>query len=443
MNKLYILGVIALFSITSITAQEINKEKLDKYFDLVEAYNKGMGSVSIYYNGKEVYQKSIGFSDLENKIKANVLTQYRIGSVTKTFTATIIMQLAEEGKLALNTLLSTYFPRIPNSDKITVENLLRHSSGLFNITEEKNFMDWVSKPQTREDMLSHIIKNGIIFETGEKTQYSNTNFILLSYIAEDIENKSFSDILKSRIINPLQLKRTQYGEKINSKNNEALPYYISETGWKPIEKHTDMSAPMGAGAVVSTASELALFYDALFSSKLVSPSSFAQMTDVSKGIGMGLGGGDINGRKGFGHEGSIDGFQSMALHLQDEKVSAAYTANGVNISPLHILTTALGIYFDANYELPSFETIQVDPNDLKKYIGVYASDSAPFKLIILEKDGKLLGGPEGNNNNILTPTKPDQFKLESEGVTLDFKSNENTLKLSQGGQVFLFSKEKK
>jgi hypothetical protein len=167
------------------------------------------------------------------------------------------------------------------------------------------------------------------------------------------------------------------------------------------------------------------------------------MTDISSGIGMGLGGGEINGRKGFGHEGSIDGFQSMALHLQGEKVSAAYTANGVNISPIQILTTALDIYFDANYELPSFETIKVDASELKKYIGVYVSDSAPFKLVISEKDGMLLGGPEGNNNNVLTPTNTDQFKLENEGVTLDFKPNEDTVKLSQGGQVFLFSKEKK
>lgn len=443
MNKLYMLYVVVLFSIASITAQEINKVKLDKYFNLVEEYDKGMGSISIYSNGKEMYRNTIGFSDVPNKTKANALTKYRIGSITKTYTATVIMQLVEERKLNLEALLSEYFPKIPNSRKITIENLLRHKSGLFNITEEENFIAWISKPRTREEMLARMIKNGTIFEANEKTQYSNTNFILLSYIAEDIENKSFSDILNSRIIKPLSLQRTQYGEKINLKKNEALPYYIGETGWNAIEVHTDLSGPMGAGAIVSTASELAIFYDALFLGKLVSETSLTQMTDVSGGMGMGLGGGDIDGRKGFGHQGGIDGFQSMAIHLQKESISVAYVSNGVNISIIEIIKNALGIYFNPDYELPSFKAFKMNLDDLKKYVGEYISDTAPFTLIIYEKEGKLFGGPAGNNDSVLTPTKPDQFKLESEGVTLDFKPNENSVKLSQGGHVFLFSKEKK
>jgi D-alanyl-D-alanine carboxypeptidase len=337
--------IIALLVSCGSNAQTINKTRLDSLFMLIETKNKGMGSFSISKEGKEIYHKSIGYSDIANDAKNNKTTKYRIGSITKTFTATIIAKLVEEGKLHFSTTLNTFFPKIPNAKKITIDNLLRHQSGLFNITEQENFASWIITPKSREQMLERFIKNGTIFEPGKETKYSNTNFILLSYIAEDIEHKSFSEILESRIIKPLKLQRTEYGKKINPQNNEALSYFEEDSEWQLIQNHTDMSGPMGAGAIVSTASELNVFYENLFSGKLVTEKSLAQMTDTSTRMGMGLDGNVLHDKQIYGHNGGIDGFRSLSIYMPEEKLAITYIGNGVVMSPKSCILAALKIYF--------------------------------------------------------------------------------------------------
>jgi D-alanyl-D-alanine carboxypeptidase len=104
-----------------------------------------MGSISLFQNEAEIYTKTIGFSNVENQTKPNKRTKYRIGSITKTFTAVIIMQLIDEGKLSLETRLDNFFPDIPNASNITIESLLRHRSGLYDVTNQENFASWMDK----------------------------------------------------------------------------------------------------------------------------------------------------------------------------------------------------------------------------------------------------------------------------------------------------------
>jgi D-alanyl-D-alanine carboxypeptidase len=129
--------------------------------------------------------------------------------------------------------------------------LLRHQSGLFNVTDDENFRTWMVEPQTRKEMLNRIKNRPSIFEPGEKSEYSNTNYLLLSYIAEEIEGKAYAEILKERIIDKLNLENTFYGGKIDPNYNQALSYVKSEKNWDLLPE-TDMSVPMGAGAIVST-----------------------------------------------------------------------------------------------------------------------------------------------------------------------------------------------
>ncbi len=187
--------------------QEQNK-KLDSLFDKINANELTMGSISIFSNGKEAYSRSIGYLDVANQTPANSSTAYRIGSITKTFTAVVVMQLVEEGKLKAEALLAEYFPQVPNSDKITVEHLLRHQSGLFNITDDEDHKKWMLTPQSREVMLKRIVKNGTLFMPAEETKYSNTNYLLLPYIAEEIEDKTYAEIVKQRIVDKIDLKNT-------------------------------------------------------------------------------------------------------------------------------------------------------------------------------------------------------------------------------------------
>ncbi len=246
--------------------QSFNKAKMDSLFHLIEENDRGMGSISIFRDGKEMYQKSYGYRDAEHTIKANAETKYRVGSISKTFTAAIVMKLIEEGELALTTRLSDFYPQVKNADKITVEQLLRHRSGIFNITND-NFTSWNTQKHTKEQLLEKIITKGSTFKPGERFEYSNSNYILLTFITEDITGKSFSDLLQEIIVKPCGLKNTCVGNKINPQNNEALSY-TKMSDWKP-ENETDMSIPLGAGFIVSTPTDLNIFFTSLFEEKII------------------------------------------------------------------------------------------------------------------------------------------------------------------------------
>lgn len=158
------VALLLLFSASLLNAQTREQmETLDSLFDRINDKDLAMGSISIFSNGKETYSRSIGYLDLENKTPVNSTTAYRIGSVTKTFTAVVMMQLVEEGKLKLGSFLDEFFPQVPNADNITVEHLLRHRSGLFNITDDEDFKTWMLSRQSRDEMLKRIVKNGSLF----------------------------------------------------------------------------------------------------------------------------------------------------------------------------------------------------------------------------------------------------------------------------------------
>lgn len=439
MKKLTLVTFLFLLGFCAFS-QNFNRQKMDSLFMLIDEKDQGMGSLSIFHNGIEVYQKSIGFADIENNIPANSETAYRIGSISKSFTATIIMQLVDEKKLSLDTKLNNFFEQIPNSKNITVEQLLRHQSGLYNFTDSPEYETYIEGPKTRDEMIGIIIENGTVFEPGEKSEYSNTNFILLSYIAEDIENKHFEEILHERIVEPCNLKHTYYGGKINPHRNEALSYTKTST-WKPATE-TDMSIPAGAGAVVSAPDDLNTFYNCLFTGKLVSKQSLEAMMNITDNYGMGLITFPFYDKIAYGHTGGIDGFQSSAVYFPNEKVIVAYCANGVVMPRNDILIGVLSIYFGKDYILPDFKPpLEVPTKTLDKYIGIYSTPELPIKISITREDNTLMAQGTGQPAFPLTAFENDKFKFEQAGVLIEFMAKKNKLILKQGGQVFEMTKE--
>lgn len=169
-----------------------------------------MGSVSIRKNNELVYSKAYVFSSISDKenIKASEKTKYRVGSISKMFTTVMIFQLIEEKKLTLNTKLSDFFPEVKNAEKITIEYLLSHRSGIHNFTNDESYLTYYTQPKTQEEMVSIISKTNSDFEPNTKAEYSNSNFVLLGFIIEKITKTYYKSNLKTRIIDKLGLKNT-------------------------------------------------------------------------------------------------------------------------------------------------------------------------------------------------------------------------------------------
>ncbi len=246
-NKIFIATILIILLFGKAYSQNLNTSKLDSLFNVLAEKSKAIGSLAISNNGKILYRKTIGYSFISDKEKtpATTNTKYRIGSISKMFTATMIFQLIQEGKIKLTTTLETFFPNLPNAKKITISNLLNHRSGLHNFTQDTGYNTWMIQPKSHDEMLAAISKHKVDFEPNEKFSYSNSNYVVLGYIIEKISKLSYAKNLAQRITSKIGLSNTFVGSKTNIKNNESLSYLFINN-WKQ-EPETDMSIPGGAG----------------------------------------------------------------------------------------------------------------------------------------------------------------------------------------------------
>ncbi|MDQ4120729.1 MAG: beta-lactamase family protein [Acidobacteriota bacterium] len=435
------LVTLALF--TTGYSQTLDKAKLDQFFDRLAEKNKAMGSVTLAKDGKVLYSRAIGYSQISDSQKkpSTAATRYRIGSVTKMFTAVMIFQLVENGKLKLSETLDKFYPQIPNANKITVAQMLAHRSGIYNFTKDRDFRSWKMNAKTEDEMLAIIAKGKPVFEPGEKTEYSNSGFVLLGYIVEKVGGKPYKEALKERITSKIGLKDTYLGTgKTDVGKNESFSFnYIGD--WKQ-ETETDLSIPGGAGAIISTPSDLTRFIQALFDGKLVSQANFAAMKPIKDELGSGIILYPMEGKTFYGHGGEIDGFSSRVIYHPEEKLALAYSINGKGYPASKIVEGVLDIYQNKPFQIPAFETVAISPEVLDKYVGVYSTPQSPFKLTITRENLSLMAQPTGQSVFLLEPTAQDKFQIESMGIVFEFDAAKNQVTFKRSSQEMVFTKKK-
>jgi len=421
-------------------AQTLNKAKLDSFFVALNAHGQSMGSIAIAANGVVVYQNAIGYSQVNASLKtpATIKTKYRVGSISKMFTGVMIFQLIEEGKLSLKTPLATYFPQLPNAGKITIAEMLSHRSGLHNFTSDSVFVTYMTKPKSESELIDIFAKQKSDFEPDAKFEYCNTNFVLLGYIIEKLTGKTYAEELKTRVTSKIGLTDTYYGAKINPAKNEAYSYNYAGQ-WIPATE-TDMSIPGGAGAIVSTPTDLVKFIDALFAGKLISPASLELMKTMKDNYGMAMYTMPFYDEKGYGHGGDIDGFHGVLFYFPQEKLAIAYISNGTRYPNSNVVIAALSTYFNKPFTIPEFKTIILSPADLDKYLGKYTSTQMPLKFTITKSNSTLFAQPVGQDAAPLEATGDNRFVFGGIGATFQFEPAKKTFSLTLGGKTYLFTK---
>ena len=439
MNKklLYTLLVssIANFSL----AQDFDKSKLDSYFTSLEQNSKFLGSIAVTENGKIIYTKSVGFSDVENKIKASNDTKYRIGSISKTITSVLVFKAAEEGKLNIDQTINKWFPDIKNSEKITIANLLNHRSGIHSFTSNEDYFSWNTQPKSEKEMIEIITKGGSDFLPNEKADYSNSNYVLLTFILEKTYKKSYPELITKYITKPLNLVNTKFADTINSINNEAKSYqFIGE--WR-LEKETHPSIPLGAGAIISTPIDIVKFSDALFNEKIINKNSLNKMMEVNQGYAYGLFQIPFYDKIGYGHTGGIDGFSSVFSYFKDGNISYALTSNGTNFSNNNISLVVLSAVYNKEYEIPTFSYFEHSESELDEFLGIYSSKEIPLKITITKDHKTLLAQATGQPAFPLESTEKNKFKFDQANLKIEFNTKDKTLILNQSNAKYTFVKE--
>lgn len=438
MKKLLLLTF--LYIGTTVSAQvQPRLQRIDSLLTYLETNHKFMGSLAIREADKLVFAKGYGYSDVSTKTKANENTKYKIGSISKTFTAVVIMQLIEEKKLKLETPLATFYPKIKNADKITIEELLHHRSGIPDyINQDSITSDELKAPDLKEIIFNKITNYDSLFEPDSKFQYSNSNYYLLGGIIEQLTKKSYAENIEKRIIKKIGLKNTLYptqGAQIA--NNESFSYFYNGSEWKQVEEWKNNIA-YAAGEIVSTPSDLTEFIYALFQGKLVKKTSLDQMTLIKESYGKALFQFPFGERRFYGHTGGIESFRSNVGYYPSEQLSVSLIVNGDNYNNNDIMIGILSIYYKIPFPFPSFE--KINATLIAKYSGTYGSKDIPLKITIFEKKGELLAQATGQNSFPLTLKDEKTFIFPQAGIEIIF--DDNNFILNQGGGKFMFEKEK-
>lgn len=367
LNALKIFSALAilLFACSASFGQS-KTEKLDELLNMYSDYGKFNGSVLVAENGKIIYEKGFGMADMEWNIPNNPLTKHRLGSVTKQFTAMIIMQLVEQGKLKLDVPISTYLPDYPkpNGDKITIHQLLTHTSGTPNFTSFPNYMSEISINQyPAEELIKIFSASPLDFEPGTRYSYSNSGYFLLGVIIEKVTGKPYEEVLHDQILTPLKMNNSGYDHHETILENRASGY--QKRGNQLINApYINMSVPFSAGAMYSTVEDLYLWDQALYTHQLLSEDNMKLM--FSKhipsggqsyyGYGWGLYktpiGSSADSIDVIAHTGSINGFTSIIERIPADR-NLIVLLNNTGGAPLIEMSTAIaGILYNKEYKFP-------------------------------------------------------------------------------------------
>ena len=353
------------------------------------------------------------------------------------YTAVMIFQLVEEGKLKLTDTLDRFFPQIPNAAKITMAQMLSHRSGIHDVEPDGS---WALQPRTQAEVVARITQGQPDFEPDTRTKYSNAGYSLLGYIVEKAGGKPYQDALKDRITSKIGLKDTYLGTgNTNSARNEALAYrYLGE--WRE-STEPDFSVPYGAGAIVSTPADMAKFIQSLFDLKLVSEESLREMMTSRDGEGMGITSFTFAGKTLYGETGGSGSSGAWLNYLPEEKLALAYTTNAKIYPVSNIVSGVFDIYWNRPFQIPAFDAYEVSQEVLDRYVGVYTIAGTPARMTVTRDGGTLFIQPASGKGSPLEATAENKFKIDP-AVFFEFDIANGRMTISGGGQERIFTKEK-
>jgi CubicO group peptidase (beta-lactamase class C family) len=339
-RRLAVLAFAAL-STLALRAQSIDtidpdlKARVDRIAaQVLEQTGVPSASVAVVQHGKLAYTHAYGLARLDPRTPATPEMRYSIGSISKQFTAAAILLLQEQGKLSLDDTVGKYIPGLTEGDKVTIRQILSHTSGYQDYWPEDYLMTPMRKPESAQQIIDTWAKKPLDFEPGTQWQYSNTNFVIAGRIVETITGAPLMDLLTTRIFRPLGMQSVWNSDETKLTTADATPYIRNALGPLRVAPKEGRGWMFAAGELAMTAHDLALWDESLIAQSILKPESYKQMfTEVKledgKGTHYGLGVEvmDRNGHRSIEHSGEVSGFVSDNQVLVDDGVAVAVLTN--------------------------------------------------------------------------------------------------------------------
>ncbi len=426
MKKAFSLIVAIICSCTNAFAQQQSDQKLGLLIEKAVGLYRFNGSILVCKNGKILFEKGYGYQDIQNRIENTSNTIFQVGSMTKQFTAAVVLKLAEQQKLSLDDKISKYFPNLKRGNEITVRNLLTHTSGLSEIFRDPLFMKEDKLiPITKEKLLSFFINKPLYFDPGTQYAYCNSGYVLLGLIIEKVSGKSYEQIVRNYILKPLKMVHSGFDFAGLKSRQKAIGYIKFSRSESLSSMPWDSTATYSAGSLYSTANDLYLWHQGLLNNKVLTKESLAEAyTPFLEGYGLGCWIDTIYQKRVISHGGNIEGFTSYFGRITEDDVCVILLNNIYNREIESIGTAVLAILYDKPYHF--FEEIKLSAEVLEKYVGNYEIN-ANYHIRITRVDDRLYAQINYESKFEIVADKENSFFVKEEDIRIKFRANTDNI----------------
>lgn len=405
------------------------KQKLVASFDSIMRkefkVSEPGASVIVVKKGEIIYKKGFGMADMELNVPVHPDMNFRIGSITKQFTAVCILQLAEQGKLSLQDDIKKYIPDYAIKEPITIEHLLTHTSGIKSYTNVDSFWNQMRTDLTPRAIIALTEKDTLEFKPGNKWNYNNTGYVMLGLVIEKVTGMTYGDYVQQNIFIPLGMNNSYYGSESRIIKNRVKGYKNNGKEFLNSD-YISMTLPHAAGSLLSTVEDLWKWNQALYSYKLVkkewvdkaiTPYTLSDGKPTSYGYGLSIA--KVQGSKSIEHGGGIPGFLTDGIYLPAEEIFVAIFSNCDCKSPDEITPKLAALVLGKPY---NFIALPLTEADAKKYEGVYLSEKGEERVIRWDKN-KLTSQRDGGNQFEIKLYEKNKFFFEESFSFIAFQIN--------------------
>lgn len=409
-------SLIALVAIAG-PVQAQDTARMDRLVQASAAADEFSGSVLVARDGQILLDRGYGLANREWRIPNDGDTKFRLGSLTKQFTAVAIMILNERGLVDMDAPVKTWVPDAPPAwDQVTVRRLLAHTAGVPNFTSFDDFQSQKTLPVTVDGLIARFRDHPLDFQPGEGRRYSNSGYVLLTAVIEKASGESYAEFLSEALFTPLGMSDSGYDSNASVLPRRASGYAQSAKGVVNAD-YWDMSIPQGAGGLYSTTHDLLKWEQGLFGGRLLSPASLALLTTpVRDQYAFGVFVAKAQGQTTIAHSGGLDGFNTYMAYDPDRHMTVIVLGNLNGPAPDLLGASLLAFARD---EAGASETTAPAPDTLQDYIGVYALTPTSSVTVSVE-NGKLTSQATGQDAIALMPQSADVFRQSDAGAEATF-----------------------
>jgi CubicO group peptidase (beta-lactamase class C family) len=405
--KQLILILLTLGLTRASFAQPSTTAKIDALLSAYAKVNLFNGSVLVAQKGKILLQNGYG-------TKANGI--FQIYSITKTFTSTLVLKLVELQKLSITDKLSKYYPDFPKGDSITIEQLLSHTSGIYDYTHGNDMPDMQEKT-----LINFLSKKNLDFPPGTGWSYSNSGYYLLGFIIQRVTGMPYEQAIRKYIFEPLHMTKSGFDFKRLESPDKTIGYATFTSKEKKPAIIYEAPGPFAAGAIYSTVADLFKYHKALQNFSIISKVSLDKAyTPVRNNYGLGWITSSFEGQQVVGHSGGAAGFRSNFARIPELDICIILLSNN-EISNLDLITNKImAILFNRPYQLP-VEIIQLNMETLHATTGTYSNNK--INVYISVEDGRLVAHPSGQPKSTLLAQSESDFYVDEIDGLLSFKTD--------------------